>query len=80
MSSASIFVPVAIEAAPAAPDTELAAQLRSDGSPALPSGSLRSEASVGTIEVELPGGHVRLNGAVDPALARAVIAAVRARG
>jgi len=76
-SSASIFVPVAIEAEP---DAELPAQSRGDGSPALPSGSLRSEASVGTIDVELPGGHVRLNGAVDPALARAVIAAVRSRG
>jgi transposase len=78
--SASIFVPVAIEAEPAAPHSELPAQSRCAGSPALPSGSLRSEASVGTIDVELSGGYVRLNGAVDPALARAVIAAVRARG
>ena len=79
-SSASIFVPVAIEAEPAAPNAEPPAQTRGDESPPQPSGSLRSEASVGTIEIELPGGHVRLNGAVDLALARAVIAAVRSRG
>ena len=79
-SSASIFVPVEIEAEPTAPNAEPPAQSRGDRSPALSSGSLRSEARVGTIEVELPGCYVRLNGAVDPALARAVIAAVRSRG
>jgi transposase len=68
-SSAPIFVPVAIEAGPVAPDGEPRGQSR---------GAV--EVSGGAIEVELPGGRVRLNGAVDPALARAVIAAVRARG
>ena len=77
--SASIFVPVAIEAEPAAPDAELPAQSRGDGSPLQVAEPLRSEASVGTIDVELSEGRVRLSGAVDPALARAVIAAVRAR-
>jgi transposase len=79
-SSASIFVPVAIEAEPAAPDAELPAQSRGDGSPLQVAEPLRSEASVGTIDVELSEGRVRLSGAVDPALARAVIAAVRSRG
>ena len=36
-------------------------------------------ASAGMIEVELTGGRVRLSGGVDPALAMAVIAAVRER-
>jgi transposase len=78
-SSAPKFVPVTIEAEPAEADAESSAQSRGDGPAALPSGFPRSEASVGTIEVELPGGYVRLDGTVDPALARAVIAAVRAR-
>jgi transposase len=68
-SSAPIFVPVAIEAGPAASDGELPRPSRGDVA-----------AGSGVIEVELPGGRVRLNGAVDPALARAVIAAVRSRG
>jgi transposase len=79
-SSAPVFVPVAIEAEPAAPDPEPAAPSSGDGSPASPSGAHRSRASGGMIEVELPGCHVRLDGTVDPALARAVIAAVRSRG
>jgi transposase len=68
-SSAPAFVPVVMEAGVEGFKDQSHAQPR-DG----------VEVSGGAIEVDLPGGHVRLSGAVDPALARAVIAAVRARG
>jgi transposase len=68
-SSAPAFVPVVMQAGPEVSKPHLHADPGDD-----------VEVSVGAIEVDLPGGRVRLSGAVDPVLARAVIAAVRARG